>query len=171
MRYSKNWKNWIAVLDLKTCKICRRNHGKIYQINENVKPSPPIHLHCRCEIERLRAIFIGDATNNGSSGADWYLKYFNRLPDYYISRKEAADLGWRSYKGNLNRVAPNKMMFAGIFSNKEGKLPSATGRIWYEADINYTNGYRNSDRILFSNDGLMFVTYDHYETFCEIEVD
>ena len=41
-------------------------------------------------------------------------------------------------------------------------------RIWYEADINYKSGYRDSKRILWSNDGLIFVTYDHYRTYCEI---
>lgn len=49
-----------------------------------------------------------------------------------------------------------------------GHLPSAPGRIWYEADINYYEGYRGNDRILFSNDGLIFVTYDHYKTFLSI---
>ena len=42
------------------------------------------------------------------------------------------------------------------------------GRVWYEADINYTGGYRNTHRILYSNDGLIFVTYNHYETFYEV---
>ncbi len=49
-----------------------------------------------------------------------------------------------------------------------GKLPSADGRIWYEADINYTGGMRNSSRVIYSNDGLVFVTYDHYFTFNQI---
>ena len=40
--------------------------------------------------------------------------------------------------------------------------------ISYEADINYEFGYRGTQRILFSNDGLIFVTYDHYDTFVEI---
>ena len=31
---SKNYKNWIAILDLKTCKPCRRTHGQIYEIDE-----------------------------------------------------------------------------------------------------------------------------------------
>lgn len=44
----------------------------------------------------------------------------------------------------------------------------AEGRVWYEADINYTGGYRRRHRILYSNDGLIFVTYDHYETFWEV---
>ena len=60
------------------------------------------------------------------------------------------------------------MIAKGEFKNKNGHLPSSVGRIWYEADINYTNGYRGADRIIYSNDGLVFVTYDHYNTFCEI---
>ncbi len=70
--------------------------------------------------------------------------------------------------GNLNHVAPGKMIYGGVFKNRQGKLPQSDGRIWYEADINYTSGWRNNDRILFSNDGLIFVTYDHYMTFIEI---
>lgn len=53
--------------------------------------------------------------------------------------------------------------------NRNGHLPSAPGRVWYEADINYSTGYRGVERILFSNDGLIFVTYDHYQTFQVIE--
>ena len=45
------------------------------------------------------------------------------------------------------------------------KLPIG---IWYEADIDYQSGYRNTYRILYSNDGLIFVTYDHYQTFYEV---
>ncbi|MBQ7902502.1 MAG: hypothetical protein IJ362_02105, partial [Oscillospiraceae bacterium] len=47
-------------------------------------------------------------------------------------------------------------------------LPSDDGRVWYEADLSFKNDYRGSDRIVFSNDGLIFVTYDHYKTFTEI---
>jgi guanyl-specific ribonuclease Sa len=61
------------------------------------------------------------------------------------------------------------MIGGDIFYNAEGKLPTKYGRIWYEADINYTQGQRNIERIVYSNDGLIFVTYNHYETFCEIE--
>lgn len=55
-----------------------------------------------------------------------------------------------------------------IYRNRSGHLPQADGRIWYEADINYTGGYRSRHRMLYSNDGFVFVTYDHYETFVEI---
>ena len=69
----------------------------------------------------------------------------------------------------LSKVAPNKMFFKGIYENRNGHLPTASNRIWYEADINYESGFRGTERILFSNDGLIFVTYDHYYTFIEIE--
>ena len=60
------------------------------------------------------------------------------------------------------------MIGGDVYKNKNGKLPTASGRIWYEADINYRAGFRNTERILYSNDGLLFVTYDHYHTFYEI---
>ncbi|MBR4868168.1 MAG: phage head morphogenesis protein, partial [Clostridia bacterium] len=67
-----------------------------------------------------------------------------------------------------SQFAPGKMLTMGIYLNKNDKLPQAPNRIWYEADINYTPGRRNRHRIVWSNDGLIFVTYDHYETFYEI---
>ena len=60
------------------------------------------------------------------------------------------------------------MIGGDIYENRNGKLPTENGRIWYEADINYSSGFRNTERILYSNDGLIFVTYDHYKTFYEI---
>lgn len=60
------------------------------------------------------------------------------------------------------------MIDGNIYKNKDEKLPDDYGRIWYEADINYESGYRNDARILYSNDGLIFATYDHYTTFYEI---
>ena len=66
------------------------------------------------------------------------------------------------------RYLSGKMLTMEIYNNSNGHLPQAEGRIWYEADINYTGGIRNSSRILYSNDGLVFVTYDHYFTFNQI---
>lgn len=166
--YSKNWKTWVTVIDLRTCSICRRQNGKIYAIDEKVRPEPPIHMRCRCIIERLKALLAGTATKNGLDGADWWLKQYRKLPDYYITEQDALSAGWKPVLGNLNDVAPRKMITKGIYQNKDGRLPSAAGRIWYEADINYKWGWRGNDRILFSSDGLIFITYDHYSTFSEI---
>ncbi len=100
--------------------------------------------------------------------ADWWMYYLNELPDYYITKTEAYEMGWNNLKGNLAKVAPNHMIFGGVYKNKNKVLPDREGRIWYEADINYTNGYRNRQRVVFSNDGLIFATYDHYDTFIEV---
>lgn len=60
------------------------------------------------------------------------------------------------------------MVTTGVYNNLNQHLPQIPGRIWYEADINYKSGRRNRHRLLWSNDGLIFVTYNHYETFLEI---
>ena len=83
-------------------------------------------------------------------------------------QEEARKLGWKPQKGNLSWVAPGKMITGGVYHNDDGKLPDKLGRVWYEADIDYTSGFRNESRILFSNDGLIFITHDHYKTFYEI---
>ncbi len=160
---------WKATLDLKTCLTCRRNNGKIYNIVEVVSPSPPLHQNCRCIIDKLKVLLAGTATNKGMQGADWYLKSYGKLPSYYITKENAEKLGYQSYLGNLSQVAPNRVLFKGIYQNKNEHLPTAPNRIWYEADINYNSGFRGAERILFSNDGLIFATYDHYATFVEIQ--
>ena len=159
---------WKTILDLKTCLNCRRNNGKIYEMNEIAYPAPQIHPNCRCTIERLAAVLAGNAKNDGINGADWYLKVYGVLPGYYITAAQATINGWNAKNGDLFEKCPGKMIFGGIYQNKNGHLPMTPNRIWYEADINYTFGFRGTDRILFSNDGLIFVTYDHYDTFIEI---
>lgn len=170
MIQSDKWKHWVAQIDLKTCLICKENNGKIYDIDDfTTLPRPPVHPYCRCAVKKMSAIRAGSATKHGTRGADWYLKYRGTLPDYYISDAEAKKLGWVPKQGNLSAVAPGKMITGGQYYNDDGKLPSGNGRIWYEADINYSSGYRGTERIVFSNDGLIFVTYNHYETFFEIQ--
>ena len=126
------------------------------------------HRNCQCLYVPMRTKQVGFVTDLGLEGADVYLADFGMLPDYYVSFSVAEDAGWRSKKGNLDKVLPGKMIGGDIYKNKDGKLPQIPGRIWYEADINYEGGYRSRDRILYSNDGLMFVSYDHYQTFYEI---
>lgn len=115
----------------------------------------------------MRATEAGAATKDGENGADWWLKNNGKLPDYYISVEDIEDLGWDNGDSPV-KFAPKKMIFGGIYHNFNGRLPQIEGRIWYEADINYYLGKRNRHRIVWSNDGLIFVTYDHYETFIEI---
>ena len=110
----------------------------------------------------------GYATQDGINGADYWLTHKGKLPKNYLTKREARKLGWKDKRGNLADVANGKIIGGDIYKNKDGRLPQANGRIWYEADINYTSGYRGTERILYSNDGLVFVTYDHYQTFYEI---
>lgn len=97
-----------------------------------------------------------------------YIKKYNRLPDNFITKKYANKRGWNPSKGNLWAVAPGKSIGGDVFHNREKKLPVKRGRIWYEADINYQGGTRGKDRILFSSDGLIYKTEDHYRTYSRI---
>lgn len=94
-----------------------------------------------------------------------YIHLYNHLPSNYITKNEAKDLGWDSSKGNLNKVAPGKSIGGDKFGNREGLLPKKEGRVYYECDIDYKKGSRNAKRIVFSNDGLIYYTEDHYETY------
>ncbi|WP_245585881.1 ribonuclease domain-containing protein [Paenibacillus pinihumi] len=97
-----------------------------------------------------------------------YIREHGKLPANYMTKKEASQLGWVPSKGNLNQVAPGKSIGGDRFGNREGLLPKAKNRIWYEADINYKKGSRGADRILFSSDGLIYMTTDHYKSFTDI---
>ena len=94
-----------------------------------------------------------------------YISLYGKLPSNYIPKDDARALGWDSSKGNLWDVAPGKSIGGDRFGNYEGLLPKASGRKYYECDVNYGGGYRGAERIVFSNDGLVYYTSDHYETF------
>ena len=168
MHISQEFKNWITNLDIKTCVDCLKRHGKIYYIEETPEYEIPLHERCRCQIKELMAAYVGTATKEGNNGADVCVHETGHLPNSYITKKQAKKLGWVNILGNLNAVAPDKMIGGDVFKNKNGHLPNRYGRIWYEANINYDSGYRNNDRIIYSNDGLIFATYDHYVTFVQI---
>lgn len=97
-----------------------------------------------------------------------YIFAHGELPDNFITKKEAQALGWDSSYNYVSDVAPGKSIGGDRFGNYEGLLPSKKGRTWYEADCYYTKGKRNAHRILFSNDGLVYYTDDHYESFTQM---
>ncbi len=96
-----------------------------------------------------------------------YLKKNKKLPDYYITKNKAKQQGWNPGKGNLCDVLPGKAIGGDKFSNREKNLPTKGGRQYYEADLNYNCNKRNADRVVYSDDGLIFVSHDHYKTFEE----
>ena len=94
-----------------------------------------------------------------------YIYLYGHLPSNYITKKEAKKLGWVSNEGNLDEVAPGMSIGGDYFGNYEGHLPEVDGRDYYECDIDFDGSYRNEKRIVYSNDGLIYYTGDHYETF------
>ena len=92
-----------------------------------------------------------------------YLKEHGELPDYYITKSEAKSLGWVPSKGNLCEVAPGKAIGGDKFSNREKQLPK--GEQYYEADVNYNCGNRGADRIVFTKNGEVWLTKNHYKSF------
>lgn len=155
-----------AIFDEKLCEQCEKEHGKIYSIEQFVLPW--LHLGCRCFIVAVVSIQAGTATEAESQGADYALLRYGKLPTHYILKETARALGWKQNKGNLASALPCKHIGGNVYYNDDRRLPEASGRVWREADINYQSGFRNTERILYSNDGLIFVTYDHYRTFSEI---
>ncbi len=97
-----------------------------------------------------------------------YIHLYGHLPSNYITKTKARKAGWVSSEGNLWEVLPGKSIGGGPFYNDEGLLPDAPGREWTECDIDYQGGFRNATRIVFSNDGLVYYTDDHYKTFQQI---
>jgi len=93
-----------------------------------------------------------------------YIHLYGRLPDNFITKKEAQDLGWSG--GSLEPYAPGMCIGGSRFGNYEGLLPEAEGRSYTECDIDTLEARsRGARRIVFSNDGLVYYTEDHYESF------
>jgi hypothetical protein len=93
-----------------------------------------------------------------------YIHTYGKLPPNYITKAEAQDLGWEG--GSVERYAPGKCMGGMKFGNYEGLLPKKNGRQYYECDIDTLGeSSRGAKRIVYSNDGLVYYTDDHYESF------
>ena len=106
-----------------------------------------------------------DGTYTSKEEVALYIHTYGKLPSNFITKNEAKKKGWESGKGNLNKVCPGCSIGGDRFSNYEGYLPEKEGRKYYECDIGYKSGTRNSKRIIYSNDGLIYYTDDHYNTF------
>ena len=93
-----------------------------------------------------------------------YIHQYGCLPRNFLTKSEAQSLGWKS--GALEPYAPGHCIGGDTFHNREGLLPSAPGRIYTECDIETMGGgSRGAKRIVFSNDGLVYYTSNHYTSF------
>ncbi len=93
-----------------------------------------------------------------------YIYLYGHLPQNFITKKEAEKLGWPG--GSLEPYAPGMCIGGSRFGNYEGLLPEAEGRTYTECDIDTLGAdKRGAKRIVFSNDGLIYYTEDHYDSF------
>lgn len=94
-----------------------------------------------------------------------YIHLYDRLPENYVTKKEAQKKGWQG--GGVERYTGEGTAIGGdSFGNREGLLPKTKGRRYTECDIDTVGkDSRGAKRIVFSNDGLVYYTGDHYNTF------
>ena len=95
------------------------------------------------------------------------LRATKQLPSRYVTKREAEGMGWQP-GADLCRVARGRAIGGDRFGNYERRLPVVQGRVWREADLDFNCGRRGAKRLLFSSDGLIYVTTDHYESFREV---
>ncbi len=101
-----------------------------------------------------------------------YLSAFGKLPGNFLTKRQAEALGWNNREGNLHEVAPGCSIGGDRFGNYEGNVKAPDGKThqWTECDIDFEGGYRGGKRIVFSPDGLIFYSGDHYNTFTQVLV-
>ena len=93
-----------------------------------------------------------------------YLDAFGHLPGNFITKKEAQALGWPG--GDLWKYAPGKSIGGDTFGNREGLLPEGTR--YRECDVNYAGGPRGAERLVYGEDGSIYYTENHYESFTQL---
>lgn len=94
-----------------------------------------------------------------------YIHTYGKVPSNYVTKTKARKAGWVNTDGNLWEVLPGKSIGGGGFANDDYTMPEAPDREWFECDIDYDGGFRNAKRLVYSNDGLIYYTDDHYKTF------
>lgn len=114
--------------------------------------------------EEEQDIVWGESYTTAEDVAE-YIYLYGELPENFITKKEAGELGWESREGNLWEVAPGMSIGGDYFGNYEGILPEGKYR---ECDINYDGGYRGEERIIYGEDGSVWYTDDHYESFTQL---
>ena len=92
-----------------------------------------------------------------------YIHLYGHLPGNFVTKAEAEAAGWTG--GAVGKTLPGKSIGGDRFYNREGLLPKASGRVWTECDVGERRNTRGGERIVFSNDGLVYYTPDHYDSF------
>lgn len=127
--------------------------------SESITESPPAEAAEEAENELSE-----DGAYTTKEDVARYLYLYGHLPSNFITKKDAEKLGWPG--GSLEPYAPGMCIGGSRFGNYEGLLPEKEGRFYTECDIDTLGAdKRGAKRIVFSNDGLIYYTEDHYESF------
>ena len=133
--------------------------GDVPEATEPVLPQESISIDIETE-----TLLREDGSYTSKEDVALYIHMYGCLPENFITKDEARKLGWES--GGLEEYAPGKCIGGDRFGNYECLLPDAEGRTWTECDIDTLGkDSRGAKRIVFSNDGLIYYTDDHYESF------
>lgn len=191
---SENWKMrftcWMAVLAAVLCMGCgKAADTDVAQYPVPVPPEPSVEESHSIEISWLvegpssaeespsagepsvveestpaEISIAEDGSYTSKEDVALYLETYDKLPGNFITKKEAQALGWEG--GSLEPYAPGKCIGGDKFGNYEGLLPKEDGRTYKECDIDTLGAKsRGAKRIVYSNDGLIYYTEDHYATF------
>ena len=115
-------------------------------------------------MESATAQIREDGTYTTKEDVALYIHAYGCLPSNFVTKAEAEQAGWEG--GSLEDYLPGMCIGGDRFGNREGLLPDAPGRTWTECDINTLGASsRGAERIVFSNDGLIYYTGDHYDSF------
>ncbi|MBP5452807.1 MAG: hypothetical protein J6Y16_11275 [Treponema sp.] len=143
-------------------------------INHDEKPESIVQLEIKEDEKPVEEIqenpvendkIDEDGSYTDKENVALYIHTYGKLPQNYINKKTAESMGWSSGEA-VSSFAPGKSIGGDRFGNYEGLLPKKKGRTYYECDIDaYGKKSRGAKRIVFSNDGLVYYTEDHYESF------
>ncbi len=143
-------------------------------INQDEKPDSIVQLEIKEDekpVEEIQENTVEenkideDGSYTDKKNVALYIHTYGKLPQNYINKKTAESMGWSSGEA-VSSFAPGKSIGGDRFGNYEGLLPKKKGRTYYECDIDaYGEKSRGAKRIVFSNDGLVYYTEDHYESF------
>ncbi len=174
----KNWKTkvalWLALLATVLCMGCGAEN--VYEPDSTAKGSEAVSGDVMSgESEDGEAASgsaaVSEAVQIAKDGSytscedvALYLDTYGELPGNFITKKEARALGWEG--GSMEPYAPGKCIGGDKFGNYEELLPKEDGRTYRECDIDTLGAdSRGAKRIVYSSDGLIYYTEDHYGSF------
>ncbi len=117
--------------------------------------------------DRQRTVLDETGSYTSKEDVALYLQVYGKLPDNFMTKKEAQALGWSG--GGLDDYAEGMCIGGDRFGNYDEKLPVTEGITYHECDINTLHkSKRGAERLVYSTDGHIYYTNDHYNTFTEL---